>query len=95
MVEAAWPERGFTEVENGYSHSMSTSVFLKLKDGRAIPFGSSGDAVAAARMKSDLEDWLEHGSTLTVANAKGELEDITPRRVVAIDVIASTTDREP
>jgi hypothetical protein len=71
---------------------MGTSVYLKLKDGSSFPIGADHEKDEAERVKAELEQWLTSGTTLTIANAKGQLEEVTPRRVLAIDLIESGAD---
>jgi hypothetical protein len=66
---------------------MSTSIFLKLKDGTTLPIGTDHEKDEAERVKAELEHWLTSGTTLTITNAKGQLEEVTPRRVQAIDLV--------
>lgn len=71
---------------------MHTVICLRLRDGRSIPFGSAQERDSAELMRVNLLGWLAKGSTLTIANAKGELEDITPHRVLAIDLVDPMTE---
>ena len=66
---------------------VSTSVFLRLKDGRSIALKEEAEQAAALQVKAHFEQWLVDGMTLSVANGKGAVEDITPTSVVAIDVV--------
>ncbi len=66
---------------------MSTVIYLKLKDGRILPVGSDHDKNEAERLMAELEQWLTNGTTLTLANARGQLEEVTPRRVATIGFI--------
>jgi hypothetical protein len=73
---------------------MGTKVILRLKDGRSLQLGRASDSTAAARVKADIERWLDAAVTLSVANAKGEIEDITPRSVISVEtVIEVVSDR--
>jgi hypothetical protein len=38
-------------------------------------------------MKGHLDTWMASGHTLSVANAHGQVDDITPRSVQAIEVV--------
>jgi hypothetical protein len=66
---------------------MSTSVYLKLTDGRSLPLKEGAQQAVAAIIKEHFERWIKAGMTLSVANAHGEVEEITPRRVLAIEVV--------
>jgi hypothetical protein len=74
---------------------MSTSVHLKLKDGRILHVGSDHEKDEAERVKSELEQWLTCGTTLTLTDAKGHLEEVTPRRVLAIDLVDNEDSTRP
>jgi hypothetical protein len=69
------------------ARAMGTSVYLKLKDGRSLPLKEGADSASAAVVKAHFEEWLRNGITLSVTDAQGKVEDITPRRVVAIEMI--------
>jgi hypothetical protein len=66
---------------------MGTSVYIRLKDGRSLPLKEGADSASAAVLKAHFEEWLRNGITLSVTDAQGRVEDITPRRVVAIEAI--------
>jgi hypothetical protein len=66
---------------------MGSSVYLKLRDGRVVPLLSGADERAALAMKGHLDSWMASGHTLSVANAHGQVDDITPRSVRAIEIV--------
>jgi hypothetical protein len=66
---------------------MGSSVYLKMKDGRRVPMLADTDRQAADALKADLERWVQQGQTLSVTHASGEVEDLTPRGVQAIEVV--------
>lgn len=65
----------------------STSVILRLKDGRSIALKEETERAAAIFIKAHFEQWLRDGMTLSVANAQGRVEEITPRHVMAIEAV--------
>lgn len=72
---------------------MGTKVILRLKDGRSLQLGRASDPAAADQVRADVQRWLDASVTLSVANAKGQLEDITPRSVISVEtVIESAAD---
>jgi hypothetical protein len=66
---------------------MSTTIHLKLRDGRIVPVGCDHEKIEAERLKAELEQWLVSGTTLTITNARGQLEEVTPRGVARIELI--------
>jgi CheY-like chemotaxis protein len=65
----------------------TTSIFLKLDDGRCIALKEGAEPTAAAQLKTQLEQLIKGGMTLSVANVRGQIEDIVPTRVLAIDSV--------
>ncbi len=66
---------------------MGSSVYLKLKNGRMVSLLSGADKRAALAMKDHLDTWVTRGQTLSVANANGQVDEVTPRSVQAIEVV--------
>ena len=66
---------------------MGSSVYLKLRNGRVVPLLSGAEKRAALSMKDHLDSWVTDGQTLSVTNAHGRVEDITPRSVEAIEIV--------
>ncbi len=67
--------------------NMATTVILRHKDGRRIPIGTALNPEHAARVKADIERWLASTARMSLAMASGVVEDLTPRSVVAIEMI--------
>ena len=70
---------------------MATTVVLRLRDGRRVLFHRTRDPGKAERWKSDLEQWIEAGMTVSIANARGELEDLVPSTISAIEIVDEPT----
>ena len=66
---------------------MSTTVYLRLADGRRVRFARTPDAVAAQKVRTGVEGWIADGMTLSVANAQGQIEDVNAKSVVAIELM--------
>jgi hypothetical protein len=74
-----------------YAPWMATAVFLRLRDGRTVRFGHARDAASAAKVKNDVETWVSAGITLSVANARGTIEDVTPSSVEIVELCSEPT----
>jgi hypothetical protein len=70
---------------------MATAVFLRLRDGRRVRFGRSRDPAGAAKVKTDVEQWISAGITLSVANSHGGIEDVAPATVEAVELVGEPT----
>jgi len=67
--------------------AMSTTVFLRLKDGRRIQFARAHDTASAQKVRTGVEGWIADGMTLSLANSRGEIEDVAAKSIVAIELM--------
>jgi hypothetical protein len=74
---------------------MSTSVFLKLKDGRALPLREKISDSIAAGITACFERWIQRGMTLSIADAHGQVEDIPSQRVLCLETVREPDPPEP
>jgi hypothetical protein len=69
-----------------YALHVGTSVYLKLKDGSSVRIAKARDAAMADKIRLQVAQWLKAGTTISATNAHGGSVEITPTRVIAIDV---------
>jgi hypothetical protein len=65
---------------------MGTSVYVKLRDGRCIVLNRNVPDQHAQGVKAAFDRWLQTRQTVNITTAHGTIEELTPSRVVAIEI---------
>jgi len=65
---------------------MITSILLKLKGGLRLTMGRNSDPRDTARLKVKVEDWVTSGVTIQLGNRRGEVMEIPPTAIEAVEM---------
>jgi hypothetical protein len=70
---------------------MITSILLKLKGGLRLTMGRNTDPRDTARLKVQVEDWVTSGVTIQIGNQRGEVMEIPPTAIEAVELETEKT----